>query len=641
MNFVQNILKIIVVFTILVGNSNCDFYTSISGLEELLDLESHYMEAMEKHLNQVEILHEQFKSLLNELDHEHTKENYNSTELLEDPINAFKIIRRVVADVPQLTKLTTDISNLRVYNDSTLLPNTHNLPTGDDLRGASLGFARLQKMYKLETDDMARGVLLGHKYSSAMSAFNCYILGVNLFEAGEHKLASEWLLEALTKVEELEAMLEDSENGEEMIKDKTEDEESAKVNELEKLSEAKEKDQEMTEDESEDKLVKELDDSTKCSEKDETYGDEDYFEDIFENIDMFKEDDIQDDMTVEENIDEDDFNNNLDNEYGIYPYVTAEQILEYLPSVLYHAGNRKAAALLNDKLLKLDPQNYYGLTNKQLFANGLIEERRKRVLDKPVETASEIERLYNQVCSGEVEQTPQEKRHLRCRYVTNNVPYYFLGPFKMEELSADPFVAFYHEVIYDNEIDQIISSVEDSIERSKVGGNADSRYDEIRVSKNSWLDFKEHRFLDPIAQRLEDMTGLTIETGEELQVANYGIAGHYGPHHDFHSGVIEDFQKGNRILTALFYINHVELGGATAFPILRLAVPPIKGSMVVWYNFHKSLQGDYRTLHAGCPVLQGSKWICNEWFSTKGQELKRPCGLEPDHEVSLPYKDWY
>lgn len=67
------------------------------------------------------------------------------------------------------------------------------------------------------------------------------------------------------------------------------------------------------------------------------------------------------------------------------------------------------------------------------------------------------------------------------------------------------------------------------------------------------------------------------------------------------------FQSIHKFLFS-FQINDVPLGGATAFPVLRLAVPPIKGSLVVWYNYHKSVQPDYRTWHAGCPVLQGSKW---------------------------------
>lgn len=65
---------------------------------------------------------------------------------------------------------------------------------------------------------------------------------------------------------------------------------------------------------------------------------------------------------------------------------------------------------------------------------------------------------------------------------------------------------------------------------------------------------------------------------------------------------------GNRIATVLFYMNDVIQGGATVFPKIRASVSPRKGSATVWFNLFKSGDGDYRTLHAACPVLVGTKW---------------------------------
>ena len=54
-----------------------------------------------------------------------------------------------------------------------------------------------------------------------------------------------------------------------------------------------------------------------------------------------------------------------------------------------------------------------------------------------------------------------------------------------------------------------------------------------RISKTAWLRREEAKQVDNIYQRVHDITGLNMETSEELQVSNYGIGGHYEPHFDF------------------------------------------------------------------------------------------------------------
>ena len=64
----------------------------------------------------------------------------------------------------------------------------------------------------------------------------------------------------------------------------------------------------------------------------------------------------------------------------------------------------------------------------------------------------------------------------------------------------------------------------------KTGDTVVSQY---RISKSAWLKDEEDPAVERISRRVEDMTGLTTKTAEELQVVNYGIGGHYVPHFDF------------------------------------------------------------------------------------------------------------
>uniref|UniRef100_A0A8C2EUK9 procollagen-proline 4-dioxygenase n=1 Tax=Cyprinus carpio TaxID=7962 RepID=A0A8C2EUK9_CYPCA len=149
--------------------------------------------------------------------------------------------------------------------------------------------------------------------------------------------------------------------------------------------------------------------------------------------------------------------------------------------------------------------------------------------------------------------------------------------------------------------------------------------------KRAWLSGYEHSTIEKINQRIEDITGLEMDTAEELQVANYGVGGQYEPHFDFgrkdEPDAFKELGTGNRIATWLFYMSDVSAGGATVFTDVGAAVWPKKGTAVFWYNLFASGEGDYSTRHAACPVLVGNKWVSNKWIHERGQEFRRPCDI--------------
>lgn len=82
-----------------------------------------------------------------------------------------------------------------------------------------------------------------------------------------------------------------------------------------------------------------------------------------------------------------------------------------------------------------------------------------------------------------------------------------------------------------------------------------------RISKSAWLKDVDDDVVRKIGLRVEDMTGLTVSTAEDLQVVNYGIGGHYEPHFDFaradEVNAFSSLGTGNRIATVLFYVSEI------------------------------------------------------------------------------------
>lgn len=65
------------------------------------------------------------------------------------------------------------------------------------------------------------------------------------------------------------------------------------------------------------------------------------------------------------------------------------------------------------------------------------------------------EKIHNALCRGEVTPTPKEVAPLRCRYLTHTSAFLKLAPLKYEEVSLDPYIIVFHEVMYDSEIELI------------------------------------------------------------------------------------------------------------------------------------------------------------------------------------------
>ncbi|XP_021513912.1 prolyl 4-hydroxylase subunit alpha-2 isoform X1 [Meriones unguiculatus] len=327
--------------------------------------------------------------------------------------------------------------------------------------------------------------------------------------------------------------------------------------------------------------------------------------------------------------------------------ITKSLVLDYLSYAVFQLGDLHRAVELTRRLLSLDPSHERAGGNLRYFERLLEEERAKPLsnqteaglatqenfYERPADYLPERD-VYESLCRGEgIKLTPRRQKKLFCRYHHGNrVPQLLIAPFKEEDEWDSPHIVRYYDVMSDEEIARIKEIAKPKLARAtvrdpKTGVLTVASY---RVSKSSWLEEADDPVVARVNRRMQHITGLTVETAELLQVANYGMGGQYEPHFDFSRSDERDAFKrlgtGNRVATFLNYMSDVEAGGATVFPDLGAAIWPKKGTAVFWYNLLRSGEGDYRTRHAACPVLVGCKWVSNKWFHERGQEFLRPCG---------------
>ncbi|CAI5643008.1 unnamed protein product [Oreochromis niloticus] len=329
--------------------------------------------------------------------------------------------------------------------------------------------------------------------------------------------------------------------------------------------------------------------------------------------------------------------------------VSKADILDYLSYSVYQMGDLPRAIELTRRLVAIDPSHQRAGGNLRYFEQLLMKQLREMNQDyqppseepiqlgtysRPKDHLPERE-SYEALCRGEgIQMTEARRSRLFCRYHDGKRnPHLLLKPVKEEDEWDSPHIVRYLDLLSDEEIEKIKELAKPRLARAtvrdpKTGVLTTANY---RVSKSAWLEGEEDPVIDRVNQRIEAITGLTVETAELLQVANYGVGGQYEPHFDFSRKDEPDAFKrlgtGNRVATFLNYMSDVEAGGATVFPDFGAAIWPRKGTSVFWYNLFRSGEGDYRTRHAACPVLVGSKWVSNKWIHERGQEFRRPCGL--------------
>jgi prolyl 4-hydroxylase len=117
--------------------------------------------------------------------------------------------------------------------------------------------------------------------------------------------------------------------------------------------------------------------------------------------------------------------------------------------------------------------------------------------------------------------------------------------------------------------------------------------------------------------RMTAAAGIDLPHAEQLTVLRYLPGQQYRPHRDYlPPGTLQMDRPhaGNRIRTICVYLNAVQAGGATEFPVPGLRIDPLPGRAVIFDNLTPDGSPDPDSLHAGMPVDAGEKWLATLWI---------------------------
>lgn len=183
-----------------------------------------------------------------------------------------------------------------------------------------------------------------------------------------------------------------------------------------------------------------------------------------------------------------------------------------------------------------------------------------------------------------------------------------------------PEIVLFNNFLSDEECDILVELSQSRLMPAEVFNAFDGKKVQHlgRTSLNTFFTLDETPLISKIDNRISDLLEIPQYHGEGLQVMKYLEQGEYKTHYDYFSiknaEALRLRKGGQRIGTFIMYLNDVDVGGETHFPILDLKIIPKKGNALFFSYTNENSEVDERTIHSGNPVLRGNKWIATKWF---------------------------
>ena len=143
-----------------------------------------------------------------------------------------------------------------------------------------------------------------------------------------------------------------------------------------------------------------------------------------------------------------------------------------------------------------------------------------------------------------------------------------------------------------------------------------------------------------VEAKINRLTGIEPTHGETIQGQRYAVGQQFKPHHDFfytNQPYWPEMEKqgGQRTWTAMIFLNEPEAGGQTFFPNAKVRVTPRTGNLLLWNNLDQYGEPNTFSLHTGCPVEAGIKYVITKWYRERPWGWYATARRDPGHALLL------
>lgn len=196
-----------------------------------------------------------------------------------------------------------------------------------------------------------------------------------------------------------------------------------------------------------------------------------------------------------------------------------------------------------------------------------------------------------------------------------------MSNFERNILNEDPLVFTISNFVSADDCEHFIKISKPNLKRAFVSDTKKGTYSNGRTGSNYWVQHGTDDVTMNVGTSIAEAIKYPLENAEAYQVVHYDKTERYDNHYDsYQKNASEKCLRclkygGQRMMTALVYLNDVEEGGGTRFEKLNINVKAEKGKLLVFQNYKNGTNDVHPlSLHAGMPVIKGEKYAFNLWF---------------------------